>query len=541
MKQNERNAQFTPTRSAKHARKLQSTDFRTQHILAALIVTFIAATFTHADVTVIKTGQVHLGNGEVIENGMVIVRDGRIASVGKDLSVPSGANVIELSNGVMTPGLIDANALIEPRSLLAATREARRDTSAEEQDFERSFAAGGSETMPGEGAPRGRFLAQLIQHDHEPEDCAVCDQFAAQDNCAFAAAHEDLEDEIQCPVCGYPGTMLDLLDAASGVRPGLVLSESSSETVPHTHVIDSLNLRSPDFQRLLHGGVTTVFASPDTSAVIGPRGAILRTAGPVRERTVSPSNAVTASISTDPFRGAVRNSPPRRWGVTHNSRRPNTRMGLTWVFRKAFHDAIAEREGRPYGGADTPPEEAFPILQQILAGGIPLRIHARQQNDIETAIRLGREFDIRFTLLEATEAYKSIDAIREADLPVIFGPIWIDPSGPRTRMWDSRDSRLSTMVNLVDAGVTTALSAQDLREGDGLARQMMYAVRAGLAPSDALKATTSIPAKLLGIDDRVGTLEAGKDAELVVWNAAPYEPGARPRLVMIGGRIVHEN
>jgi len=162
-------------------------------------------------------------------------------------------------------------------------------------------------------------------------------------------------------------------------------------------------------------------------------------------------------------------------------------------------------------------------------------------DDIEAAIRLSREFNLPFTMIEVTEAYKTLDSIRESGVPVVFGPIYVDPSGPRARTWETRESRLSTMVNLVNAGVMTALSAQDLREGDGLARQMMYAVRAGLDPADALRAVTEIPAKILGLDDRLGTLESGKDAELVVWNAPPHMPGARPLLVMINGDVVLDN
>jgi len=518
----------------------------------------IAADDNDERMTVFRVPMLLVGNGESIENGMVAVRGGKIVAVGVDLPIPTGATLVEFEGGVLTPGLIDANTLLEPANLIAASRDWSRGGSrgatggvsgggGETADM--SFAAGdpqsemgaeaGAELGAQRSSRRGRFLAQLIMHNHTGDDCSVCDLFAVSDSCAFAAAHEDLEDDVSCPVCGYPGTLLDHLDGAvSGVRPGLVLSESSSEIVPHTFVIDSLNLRTPDLDRLLRGGVTTIFASPDTTSVIGPHGAILRTGGPVRNRVIDPAAAVTASISTDPFRGAVRNSPPRRGIVTFNSRRPNTRMGLTWVFRKAFHDAELARIGSPFGGADTPSDEAIAVLQRIRAGELPIRMHARQQNDIESAIRLGAEFDLSFTLIEASEAFKTIDSIRGAGVPVVFGPIWTEPSGPRVRMFDSRESRLSTLASLLDAGVTTALSAQDLRDEDGLRAQIQFAVRAGVDPAAALTATTLTPARLLGLDSRIGSIEVGKDADLVVWNAAPHEAGAAPVFVMIGGEIL---
>ena len=96
------------------------------------------------------------------------------------------------------------------------------------------------------------------------------------------------------------------------------------------------------------------------------------------------------------------------------------------------------------------------------------------------------------------------------------------------------------MRELIEAGIPTALSAQDLREEDGLARQAMYAVRAGLTPEKALESVTLTPARLLGIDKEVGTLEAGKRADLVIWSGEPLEATSRPLLVVIGGKTVYD-
>jgi imidazolonepropionase-like amidohydrolase len=103
---------------------------------------------------------------------------------------------------------------------------------------------------------------------------------------------------------------------------------------------------------------------------------------------------------------------------------------------------------------------------------------------------------------------------------------------------DVGDRRLSTVRELMDAGVSVALSAQDLREEDGLARQAMYAVRAGVSPEEAIKAVTLTPAKMLGIDKEVGSIEAGKRADLVVWSGEPLDATSRPLVVLVGGRSV---
>ncbi|MBX3373884.1 MAG: amidohydrolase family protein [Phycisphaeraceae bacterium] len=463
-------------------------------------------------VIVLRQATILVGDGTALEGGTVVIRDGRIDGVfasGAVGDLPRGATVIDIAGLVLTPGLIDANALVEPANLLPRSQEGRMNP-----------------------------MQTMFLQTHDPANCAACDGTIS---CAFAAVHDELDDGIICPVCGWPGSIFEHLigDLASGVRPGLVLSETSEEIVPHIRIADAINLRGTDFARLLRGGVTTVFAAPDPSVVIGPAGAVVRTAGPIRQRFVQETSAVTAVVGSDPFRGAVRKGPPSRFNLSIRSRRPSTRMGLTWVMRKAFYEARAFERGEPLtGGADTPSEPALRALGDVLRGEVPLRMQAREQHDILSALRLAQEFDLRFTLLEGVEAHKCLDEIRAAAMPVVFGPIEWSPRGPGMRAAESRGARLGTIVRLFEAGIETALSARDLREEDGLARQMMHAVRAGLSPENALRATTSIPARVLGIDDRFGTVAAGKDADLVVWNAAPHEAGARPMLILIGGRIV---
>jgi imidazolonepropionase-like amidohydrolase len=308
--------------------------------------------------------------------------------------------------------------------------------------------------------------------------------------------------------------------------------------VPHTRVIDTMNLRSPDFERLVLGGVTTVFISPDSAAVIGPQGAVVRTAGPMMDRVITPAADVKAVMGTDSYTVGADNAPPFRGFVSTRTRRPNTRMGVTWVFRKALYDTREWEQGLTPTGADTPPAEAFPVLESVLDGKTPLRMQARMQQDIRTAVRLADEFDLKFTLLEANEAYKCIDLIKENEIPVVYGPLSMESAGMRRFSRDMGDSRLSTVRELIDAGVDVALSAQDLREEDGLARQAMYAVRAGVSPAAAVKAITLTPAKMLGIDAETGSITAGKRADLVVWSGEPLDAASRPVVVLIGGRTV---
>ncbi len=99
-------------------------------------------------------------------------------------------------------------------------------------------------------------------------------------------------------------------------------------------------------------------------------------------------------------------------------------------------------------------------------------------------------------------------------------------------------ARLHTMKALVDAGIETALTAHELRDEDGLARQAMYAVRYGLDRSQVMRSVTEIPARMLGIDQEVGTLQRGKRADIVLWRGQPFEATSSPVVVIVGGLIV---
>ncbi|MBN2474283.1 MAG: amidohydrolase family protein [Pirellulales bacterium] len=428
----------------------------------------------------IQADVVYVGNGQTFPKGVVLIENGRIRALGCDLSIPEDTPRIELGGVSITPGLIDANARLETADLITASRK-RTDRDAVPPTPERQSDASHVDEL-------------------EPSDA-------------------------DSPL-------------AVGVRPNLVVNEQGSEVVPHTRVLDSLDLCSGDFDRLVRGGVTTVYASPDASAVIGPRGAVLRTAGPPKERVLRQTAAVKAVIGSEPSMVGTYNRPPSRYSASLYARRPNSRMGLTWVFRKAFYDAQRRGAELPAYGSDTASPEASEVLRQVRGGEVPLRIQARIQQDILTALRLTEEFDLRFTLEEATEAYRCLDELKARSVPVVFGPIYEQPNGIRARTSEARRSRYYTFGALLKAGIDTALSAQELREEDGLARQAMYAMRFGVEFDQALRAVTQTPARLLGLETELGTLEPGKRADLVVWSGRPFAATSEVLMVVIEGETV---
>jgi imidazolonepropionase-like amidohydrolase len=213
-------------------------------------------------------------------------------------------------------------------------------------------------------------------------------------------------------------------------------------------------------------------------------------------------------------------------------------MGVTWVLRKAFYDTQRREQGLELHGADTPSDAAVEVLRGVLAGKVPLRIQARKQHDILAALRLAKEFDMAFTLLEATEAYKTVDELQETNTPVVFGPIYVSAPGLRAHTSEVDESRLYTFKTLLEGGVTTALTAHELRDEDGLAQQAMYARRMGISLEDATRAVCQTPARILGLFDEIGTVEPGKRADLVLWRGEPFSAEARPMVVLVGGEVV---
>ena len=462
---------------------------------------------------VILAERAHIGDGSVVEQALITIKDGTIVSVEAGATVAEDANVLRVSD--ITPGMIDANARIDV---------------ADASDF------------PGE-APRLQILKAMgLEEHYHGGDVCPCGTV-----CPAMTLH--VEEEM-CLYCGWPEhdphphdpteEMIESLvsgNRAAGVpAPSGVVNEQSSEVVPQFEVLDALDQGSDDFNRLLREGVTTVYVSPDSSAVIGSRGSMLKTGGPLASRYIG-AGAVKGVLGSDAYRYGSRNRSPFRTIVSVYTRRPDSRMGVAWVFRKAFHDAFLRANGINPTGADTSSPEASRVLSQVLAGEIPLRIQARTAPDIETAFRLCGEFGLNFILEDPVEAWKRVDLLASRDVEVVFGPIYDRPSGILAGTNESRDSHLSTLRDLIDSKVDVSLSAQDLRGEEGLARQVMLAIRHGVNAGQALKLVTQNPARLLGIESMVGTIEAGKKADLVVWSGTPFSSLSRVEKVLHEGVI----
>ncbi len=323
-----------------------------------------------------------------------------------------------------------------------------------------------------------------------------------------------------------------LIDAHAlvGIAPD-DLNEQGEEVTPALNVLDAVDPDHPRFKEMRDSGTTTVHVSPGNRAVIGGLGAVVQTGGSLADMVLNPEVGLRMAMGQEPSRG---NRAIRGGNVDSiYYRRPTTRMGVVWSVREAFFKAqkYAERTIDP--DKPSPPSPGMEVLVRALQGELMVFTTARAEQDIRTAIRLAKEFGYKIVLDEAVDTHLALDEIEGADVAVLFSaPSVID---------DSRDGatpKLHTLTQLDERGIDFAIQTGTSGRALPLVREATFAVRNGLSVDKALAAITTVPAKLLGVDDQVGTLEMGKQADFVVWTAHPFSPIAKAASVWIAGKRV---
>src|SRR5699024_3410476 len=204
------------------------------------------------------------------------------------------------------------------------------------------------------------------------------------------------------------------------------------------------------------------------------------------------------------------------------------------AFLKAQHYAAqrvaAEKKGEPFAR-----DLELETLVRVLDGELAWDQHVHRHDDLATAIRLADEFGYRLVVNHGTEGHKLADVLAERDIPVIFGPMLTS----RTKV-ELRDRAIENIVKLAAAGVRVAITTDHpVVPINLLVLQAALAVRDGLPRQTALEALTINPASFLGLDDRVGALAPGLDADVVVWSGDPLDVPSRAEQVNIDGTLVY--
>ncbi|HOP82054.1 MAG TPA: amidohydrolase [Fervidobacterium sp.] len=291
--------------------------------------------------------------------------------------------------------------------------------------------------------------------------------------------------------------------------------------------IDAFNPYDIAIKRALDGGFTTVMILPGSANVIGGQGAIVK----------FKSNIVDYCIVKSPagLKMATGENPKRVYGSMNKL--PSTRLGIAAIMRSYFMKVqdYMEKKRRAIekDGAFLDRDPKLEIGELVLKGEIPARIHAHRAQDIVTAIRVAKEFNFKLVIEHGTEAYKVVDYLVENNVPVVVGPF-----GFRTKI-ELKDQTYDNIRILNEKGVLTAIMVDHpVNPLEYANMQAAIAMKYGAKKEDLLKMLTINPAKILGIDNMVGSIEVGKDADIAIWDNDPFLPQARVEKVFIEGNEV---
>ena len=303
-------------------------------------------------------------------------------------------------------------------------------------------------------------------------------------------------------------------------------NEMTDPVMAAARAIDAINPREQGFDDALQGGITTVNVNPGSGNPIGGQAVALKTYGRyVDEMVLRNPSGVKAALGEN---------PKRVYG--EQKKTPSTRLGVALVLRKAFSAARSYRAR--VAAADGAPVEAdlvSEILVKVLEREIPWRQHCHRADDIATALRLAEEFGYDLVLDHGTESYLLADVLAARQVPVLYGPLIVSRSKVEVR---ERSLRAPGILDR--AGVPVSLiTDHPVVPIEHLITQVALAVREGMDREAALRAVTLNPARVLGVEDRVGSLAPGKDADLVLWSGDPLDLQSRVLRVWIDGTEVY--
>jgi len=278
------------------------------------------------------------------------------------------------------------------------------------------------------------------------------------------------------------------------------------------------------------GGITCVFTGPGSANVIGGQSVIMKTHGKIIDSMVVKAPAG--------LKVAFGENPKRVYG--EQKKMPATRMATAALLREALTNAQNYKAKREKN--HDKPDEVFEkdlkmeILCEVLDKKLPLRAHAHRADDILTAIRIAKEFDLKLTIEHCTEGHLIADILRDEGVSAIVGPYLTD----RSKI-ELRNLSIKTPGILAKAGVKVAIMTDHpCMPIQYLSLAAAMAVREGMDEAEAMKAITINAAELTGIDDRVGSIEPGKDADIVIFDGHPFELKTRVVNTIINGKVVYE-
>ncbi|MEF8835385.1 MAG: amidohydrolase [Candidatus Thermoplasmatota archaeon] len=298
-------------------------------------------------------------------------------------------------------------------------------------------------------------------------------------------------------------------------------NERYDPITPHLRALDGVNPDDIGLKEAVKAGITTVNVAPGSANPIGGRSVALKTVG---------SKVVDELVLKEPtgMKMAFGENPKRVY--KEQDKIPSTRIGTAGLLRKTFSEVELHMEDRDNEEEDFELQALEPVLKNELVA----RVHAHRADDIISAIRIAEEFDFDLVIEHATEGHEIADYLAEKDVPAVVGPCLSSKSKR-----ENAARTFETPKVLADKGVKVALMTDSpVIPIKYLNLMAAYSVKEGMSEEEALKAITINAAEICGIDHRVGSLEEGKDADIVVLNGAPLEIKSRIEKVFIEGEEI---
>ena len=310
---------------------------------------------------------------------------------------------------------------------------------------------------------------------------------------------------------------------------GVIGDDSNEQTNPSTatlRAIDGINPMDPAFHDAIEAGITSVMAGPGSANVIGGQFVFMKTQGRCIDNMIVKFPAA--------LKVAFGENPKTTYGDQNIY--PSTRMGIAAMLRNTLHQAVQYKKDKESGNITAENFEMEPWIP-VLNKEIPLKAHAHRADDILTAIRIAREFDVDITIDHGTESHLIVDEIKKSGFPVIAGTDLTSRSKLEVQYMDFKTSGI-----LQEAGILFSITTdhpvaliQYLPLCAGLA------VKHGLPMEEGLKALTIYPAQICRVDDRVGSLKEGKDADIAIFSGNPMEIFTKTLYTIIDGEIVYDS
>ena len=307
--------------------------------------------------------------------------------------------------------------------------------------------------------------------------------------------------------------MPGLIDAHCHIGLSLDIFREIDETIlavtPDMQILDAFNPLADDVKKALSSGVTTVLLAPGNKNPVAGQTAVVKLYGKkTKDWVLKRSAGVKFSLRDE---------------ALMSDRRPTSRAGLLALIREELNNAKTHKEDKP--------DLRIEVLKSVIDAKFPVYICAYTIDEIVSALTLVDEYDLNAVLIGAEQGDEIANMIAERNIPAIYSPLLLF----------SRDKDLKRVVKMADNGIKIAFSSTAPRTAlSDLRTSAITAVKYGLNPEAALKSLTINAAQILGVSKRVGSIQKGKDADLVILNGDPLQPTSTVEMVIINGNIVYQ-